>query len=166
MKHKVISLCAALLATISIAPLGASAAKTAIDTSNNAPTSTPENSDESRFSSPVVPTSTQPVDPSSVNLLTAKKRHIVSGVNKLVSHSMTHTTAYISKNNCKMALQGVTQLPQLKLSGVIVRGLLIIAGITTPSLVKGGIRLEITYVKDWNGAYHQTLTGWGWQYSK
>lgn len=181
---KLISFGAALLASIILAPVGASAAVTTTDTTpastvssdpsqNNASANDTNANDENAVDNPDILNSPVVADPTfddnqlSIELAAShKKRHIINGVNKLVSHGMTHTTAYISGTNAKLAIEGATLVGSAYLPGRTLQLLLNLAGLGSTTAIKGGVRLEITYVRDWNGAYHQTLTGWGWQYSK
>lgn len=84
------------------------------------------------------------------------------GVNKEVSEGMTKGTIYVSKTRAQMIVGG-SAIAVGGVSGAVVGTLLNLAGFFSQFAIKGGVWLKYEYVKDWNGLYHTTLMGWGWQ---
>ncbi|WP_282802559.1 hypothetical protein [Secundilactobacillus kimchicus] len=173
MKHKVISLCAALLTTIAIAPLGASAASTAINTTTNGETSN-ETQSSSIIATSADSTNIIDVTPNNIELgsgfvpynatktlLAARKYK--NGVSKVVSHGRNSATIYFSKHDAQLIVTG---------AGIVIGGytggtlgiILGLVGLYTKESIKGGLWVRVNYVKGAiDGQLHMVLGGWGWQ---
>ncbi|MGF2385101.1 hypothetical protein [Lentilactobacillus otakiensis] len=88
--------------------------------------------------------------------------HYKEGVTKVVSHSATTGTMYVSRSLAVAIVEGeVTAIGGL--SGNVVATLLQLAGITTSAFIKGGIKINYEYIQGSDGQYHVAYTGYAWQ---
>ncbi|MCV3740755.1 hypothetical protein OF387_05905 [Lentilactobacillus hilgardii] len=84
------------------------------------------------------------------------------GVTKVVSHSATTGTMYVSRSTADAIIQGGAVTIGF-LSAGVVAWLLSLAGITAVYLIKGGFKINYEYVQGTDGQYHVAYTGFSWQ---